>query len=221
MLSNYDIEPYISNGTFSTLYKGIHKIKKHKVVIKTHYDSTSKRLLENEIKLYAYLLKCKYKHIPFIKFMGEMNDIKYIIMDYKSDQFLNVTIDIIDKVKDSLNELHSLKIIHRDIKPENFLMENNKVFIIDFGLSTFYTEHVSYGLIGNTKYCSYKCHTKNYIYDYKDDMISMIYMFLDLYNGFVPWKYDFTKKCDFRSYYKSDTINEYLFKLFELYLSLS
>ena len=48
----------------------------------------------------------------------------------------------------------------------------------------------------------------------------MIYMFLDLYNGYVPWKNDISKKCDFKKYYKSDTINNYLIKLFEQYLSL-
>jgi len=45
-------------------------------------------------------------------------------------------------------------------------------------------------------------------------------MFLDLYNGFVPWKMDFTKKCDFKTYYKSDDVNNYLIMLFERYLSL-
>jgi serine/threonine protein kinase len=220
MLSNYNIEPYVSNGSFSTLYKGTHKIKRHKVVVKTHYDSISKRLLENEIKIYSYLLKQKYSHIPLIKNIGTMNDTLYIIMEYKSNKLEHITIDIIDKVTNILVDLHKLNIIHRDIKPENFLMENGNLYIIDFGLSTFYSNTESYGLIGNTKYCSYKCHTKHYVYEYKDDIISMIYMFLDLYNGFVPWKMDFTKKCDFKSYYKSDIINDYLFKLFERYLSL-
>ena len=220
MLSNYNIEPYVSNGSFSTLYKGTHKIKRHKVVVKTHYDSISKRLLENEIKIYSYLLKQKYSHIPLIKNIGTMNDTLYIIMEYKSHKLEHITIDMIDKVTNILLDLHKLNIIHRDIKPENFLMENGNLYIIDFGLSTFYSNTESYGLIGNTKYCSYKCHTKHYVYEYKDDIISMIYMFLDLYNGFVPWKMDFTKKCDFKPYYKSDIINDYLFKLFERYLSL-
>ena len=220
MLSNYNIEPYMSNGSFSTLYKGVHKIKRHKVVVKTHYDSISKRLLENEIKIYSYLLKQKYSHIPLIKNIGNMNDKLYIIMEYKSNNLENINIDIIDKVTHILVDLHKLNIIHRDIKPENFLMENGNIYIIDFGLSTFYSNIESYGLIGNKKYCSYNCHTKQYVYQYKDDIISMIYMFLDLYNGFVPWKMDFTKKCDFKTYYKSDDVNNYLIMLFERYLSL-
>lgn len=219
MLSNYTIEPYISNGSFSTLYTGTHKIKHHKVVVKTHYDSTSKRLLENEMKLYSFLLKHKYSHIPLIKNMGNWNDTLYIIMEYKSNKLGPVSIELIDKVKHILVDLHGLNIIHRDIKPDNFLMENGNVYIIDFGLSTFYSNTISYGLIGNKKYCSYKCHTKHYVYEYKDDLISMIYMFLDLHNGFVPWKLDFTKKCDFKSYYTSDPINDYLITLFEQYLS--
>ena len=219
MLSNYDIEPYNSNGTFSTLYKGIHKIKNNKVVVKTHYDTITKILLENEIKIYSYLLKKKYSHIPLIKNIGTINDKLFIIMEYKSNILKNVSIELIHKVKYILEDLHKLSIIHRDIKPENFLMEDGNIYIIDFGLSTYYNSIECYSLIGNKKYCSYKCHHKKYVYEYKDDIISMIYMFLDLHNGFVPWKNDYTKKYDFKKYYKSDTINHYLIKLFEQCLS--
>jgi len=219
MLSNYDIVPYGSNGVFSTLYKGTHKIKRHKVVVKTHYDGISRCLLENEIKIYAYLLKTKYAYIPFIKNMGKTDDKLYIIMDYKPDH-LYVSIPIIDKVIEVLNELHKLQIVHRDIKPDNFLIEHDKIYIIDFGLSTFYSNTSTNKLIGTKLYCSYKCHTTNYIYEYTDDMISMIYMFLGLHNGFVPWEHDYAIKSDFKSYYKSDDINDYLIKLFEQYLSL-
>ena len=140
-------------------------------------------------------------------------------MEYKSELLKNknISIDLIDKVKKVLEDLHKLNVIHRDIKPENFLIENDTIYIIDFGLSTYYSNRVSYSLIGNPKYCSYTCHKKEYVYEFKDDIISMIYMFLDLYNGFVSWKYDSSKKCDFKKYYKSDTINDYLIKLFEQY----
>ena len=171
------------------------------------------------MKLYSYLLKNKYSHIPFIKNMGAIHNKLFIIMEYKSELLKNknISIDLIDKVKKVLEDLHKLNVIHRDIKPENFLIENDTIYIIDFGLSTYYSNHVSYSLIGNHKYCSYTCHKKEYVYEFKDDIISMIYMFLDLYNGFVPWKYDSSKKCDFKKYYKSDTINDYLIKLFEQY----
>jgi serine/threonine protein kinase len=216
MLSNYTIEPYSSNGHFSTLYKGIHKIKQHKVIVKTYYDDTSKILLENELKIYSYLLNSKYKHIPVIKNIGHL----YVIMEYKSQTLQHVTIDILYQLKCILEHLHKLNVIHRDIKPENFLVDQNKLYIIDFGLSTFHSNTICKGLIGNKKYCSYNCHTTNYIYDFKDDMISMIYMCLDLHNGYVPWNEDYTIKQHFKEFYSSNTINDILFKWFEPYSSL-
>jgi len=50
-------------------------------------------------------------------------------------------------------------------------------------------------------------------------LISLVYMCLDLYNGYIPWKEDYTIKQNVKPYYKDDPINAYLFTLFERYLS--
>ena len=221
MLYNYNVEPFDTNGTFSTLFKGIHKIKKHKVVIKTHYNEVSKILLENEIKIYMYLKQRKYSYSPFIKNIIREKEKLYIIMDYKSSPLSIIYKDTIDSLIHIIKSLHALNVVHRDIKPDNFLVDKNQSYIIDFGLSSFYNERPMRHLIGNKKYCSYVCHEPPYIYNYKDDLISVIYMCLHLHNGYIPWEKDYKIKTSFQHYYLRDDINVYLFTLFEQYLSES
>jgi serine/threonine protein kinase len=223
MLSNYEIEPYNPNvpGHFSSLFKGTHRLKKHKVILKTHYDDISRKLLENEIALYMYLQRLQYPFIPLIKNIINDKNQLYIIMDYKPDHSYNtpITIERIEQWIHILRTLHRLNVVHRDIKPDNFLIEKDQIYIIDFGLATFYNKTPLASLIGNKKYCSYKCHSPPYVYTYNDDMLSLIYMCLDLHNGYTPWDNDITIKKHITSYYKPDPINNYLFMLFERYLS--
>ena len=41
------------------------------------------------------------------------------------------------KCIDILKELHKLNIVHKDIKVDNFMVNNDKVWLIDFGFSKF------------------------------------------------------------------------------------
>ena len=212
MIENYIIEPFDSNNTYSTLYKGIHKLKKHKVIIKMNYDLLSKKLLDNEIRIYLYLLKHKFYDVPCIKNIGSLNDkTKYIIMEYKENNLSHgeVTINKINQVYSILKKLHTLNIVHRDIKPENFLINKDKIYVIDFGLSGFYNINTIFRkMIGNPKYCSINCYKNSYVYEYKDDFFSMIYMFLHLNNPHILWKCSM-KENPFQ-YYESNEINDYL-----------
>lgn len=219
MINNYIIKPY-NNSTFSTLYYGTHKIKGHKVIIKLNYDKLSKLLLENEIRIYLFLQKKKISYIPKIKSIDSICQQLYIIMEYKENNLSNckITINIIEQCLNILKSLHQLHIVHRDIKPENFLIDNNKLYIIDFGLSGLYHNKPFKNMIGNQNYCSLKCHTKNYIYDYKDDIQSMVYMFLHLHNRILVWENDIYKKKNPFLYYCDDEINNYLKQIWLIHI---
>ena len=60
-----------------------------------------------------------------------------------------------------LRDLHACNVLHRDIKPENFVMHQDKLHLIDFGLSKLYMhdgKHIEFkenkGMIGTARYAS-------------------------------------------------------------------
>ena len=97
-----------------------------------------------------------------------------------------------------IQAFHSYGLVHRDIKPSNFLIQNKKnspLVLIDFGISKkhidpstnkpypFKKEKI---FAGTTRYASIAA-CEGYPYGRRDDLISWLYSFLDLYCGFLPW----------------------------------
>lgn len=219
MIENYLLYPLNINGSFSSIYKGKHVSKNKIVIIKFSNDMISKKLIENEIKFYLFLKKLNFNFIPQIINIGTHNNNKYIITEYKNKTLNFINKDIINQLLNILLFLHNNNIIHRDIKEDNFLIDNNKIFIIDFGLSTFYSNNYYLkSSIGNWKYSSYNCYKNKYIYHYKDDFLSLIYMILNLHNNYIPWTYDtYRKKYDINLnevYNIEDSINKHFIYLY-------
>jgi serine/threonine protein kinase len=210
----YKINGIITKGTYSTLYEGEHIIKKHKVAIKIESDEICKKLLDNEIKMYLHLNRGKTKlHIPDIKCIGTYDNYSYIVMellDINLKQYVAKGIQkykflmIMEQLFILIEMFHYRGLVHRDIKPENFVFNKAETLcIIDLGLSTFISNREMKKFIGNKRYSSYSCHLDKYIYTVKDDLISIIYMLLDLYTKILPWDYNQNKKdVDFEKFYK-------------------
>jgi casein kinase 1 len=97
---------------------------------------------------------------------------------------------------DILESIHKHFVIHRDIKPQNFMIKDGELFLIDFGLATFYIDenktHVlndtshNY-ILGTPTYISYNVHVGSSP-SRRDDLISIGYMYLFLCNRELPWR---------------------------------
>lgn len=97
-----------------------------------------------------------------------------------------------------LEAIHNVYVIHRDLKPENFMMKHGQVYLIDFGLSTFFVdgdngEHVPINtepkqdLVGSPLYASIHVH-RGYKASRRDDCIQLGYIWLYMaMGGNLPW----------------------------------
>jgi serine/threonine protein kinase len=183
----YQVVKELTKTTLSIVYECEHIIKKEKVVIKLEKQ---KKLLQKEAELYLYLKNSKSKvRIPKLKGMGTHEDSAYLVLSQLKESLLTFSgnIPYLTFFKE-LYYLHEVKIIHRDIKPQNFLVGyKDELYLIDFGLACVQTNQPMKSFIGNKRYASFVCFEPEYIYHYKDDVISLIYMLLDLTFGYLPW----------------------------------
>ena len=122
----YKLLKIITKSTYSTLYEAEHIIKKNKVAIKIESNELSKKLLEHEIQMYLYLKKSKDKiNIPEIKYIGNFNTYKYIVMELLDINLKERIIKGINKydfliiIKELfilIKQFHDRGLLHRDIK---------------------------------------------------------------------------------------------------------
>lgn len=110
----------------------------------------------------------------------------------------SVVIRIIERVLSILEQIHALYVVHRDLKPDNLMVKDEEVYLIDFGLATFYVDgatgdHISSDkshreLVGSPLYASYHVH-RGETHTRRDDLIQLGYIYLYMLNGgSLPWQ---------------------------------
>jgi serine/threonine protein kinase len=181
----YRVLKALTKTTLSMVYECEHIIKKERVIVKMDLQ---KKLIEREAWIYLYL-KDSSIHIPTLKATGIHEGSAYMVLSPLREGILTYEGDIsyITFFRE-LFSFHEKGLVHRDIKPQNFLIGyDDALYLIDFGLSCFHTEEPMRSFVGNKRYASDVCFEESYVYQYKDDVKSMIYMLLDLTFGYMPW----------------------------------
>lgn len=219
----YLIYKKIQSGSFGSVYHTIdYKNKTDEIVIKLE-KKRKHNTLYNEYQIYKKLSNTDYvpkfynyrenriynileienagisldiilsKSCYYNKIYQTKYNIEYkIFHPYLLNLFINQGIEI-------LNYLKSNKIYHKDIKPGNFVIKNNHLKIIDFGLASLEEDKTKTSKCGNLRYCSIKMYNKkDDNYTYKDDLESFLFTLIYFIIGYLPWQlgliYEYEKK---------------------------
>lgn len=135
-------------------------LKRNKIIENIKKEIQYLKLLSSYPFCYPHIV-CYYGYI-------ETNDSIYIIMEYidgmtlddkfyslfktKIDDSYDYILYILKQILETLVYIHEKGIAHGDIKPNNILItKNNKVSIIDFGISCLINDKSCYGRIVGTK----------------------------------------------------------------------
>jgi casein kinase 1 len=231
--NKYKLLCKIGEGNFGVVFKGIYLKTNEMVAIKSENIDTNSKLLKHEATILKYLQEHDCEDIPIVHWYGVYEKYRMLVMtfydcslfDYISENCISIEKKnhIIHSCVNILKSIHKQFVIHRDIKPQNFMLKNERLFIIDFGFSTFYIdssgEHFNNNgsqdsIIGSPNYVSYFVHMGSHN-SRRDDLISIGYMYFFLLNGEIFWNQSSMKdKIYFKSweYLKNEYLSNFSFE---------
>jgi len=188
-IGKYELMEKIGQGKFGQVFKGKNVKTGEWVAIKLEKTSEI-NILKHETTILNYLYSKSCRNIPPVYLYGKIENYSYLIM-----QFYNKPMDAYMDYKPLLRSaililknIHEHNVLHRDIKPENWMIRENEMVLIDFGLATFYIDDSPVAksershVIGTPKYVSIYIHD-GCGYRYRDDLISLVYIGLGLIKG--------------------------------------
>jgi serine/threonine protein kinase len=207
----YEIEQKLGSGCFGQVYRakevGTGNIVAVKFSEKEEKDSLKteaevlKRLGQPPLQGYAKLYDIKETEqfaCLIVEMLGKSLQDCMDGLGKNNPVLDNVTAALCgEQILHRIELLHSKGIVHRDIKPENFLVGVGKkvhhIYIIDFGLSTFYYKeaaHVQQGkkeqMTGTARYTSINA-MKGVTQSRRDDLEAIGHMLMYFVRGRLPW----------------------------------
>jgi serine/threonine protein kinase len=209
----YKILKKLGQGKFGRVYQGL-AIKSGDIVA-LKIDTSKLGIIKHEAFILNYLGSGRVLHasIPKLYWFGIYYQFPCIVIPYFDGGTLEdrlhtsstsstssaETFDyrtVMKALIDVLTYIHSKYVVHRDIKPENIIFKNNDIFLVDFGLATFYTDdagchlftnHIRNHMVGTPTYASLHVH-EGMNPRPCDDMISLGYVLMKLVMGTLPWE---------------------------------
>ena len=210
VFSDYLIQKKIGKGSFGTVYSGIIISTNQKIAFKLEKRKGDfPGMLETEA-CRLYLLQGE--GIPKIICYGNNrtdniliqellgNSLEELFNNYGKKFSLKTVCNIGIQLMKRIRHIHKKYHIHRDIKPDNFMTgyykSDNKIYLIDYGLSKKYysiskKQHIKFkcgkSLVGTARYCSRNAH-KGFELSRRDDIESIGYCLIYFLKGILPWQ---------------------------------
>ncbi len=145
VIGHYHIQRYLARGGMSEVYLAQDKHTDQSVALKVvcHDDEDHFDRFQREV---TALGKLEHEHILPILEQGEDGGWHYCVMPYLEQGSLHRRLTqgplsleeagrILQQIAEALQCAHNSGLLHRDIKPSNILLQDDQVYLADFGLA--------------------------------------------------------------------------------------
>jgi serine/threonine protein kinase len=197
-VANYEYDEKIGQGSFGSIYKGRNIRTGEVVVIKMEsIEGIEFSSLKHESTILNLLYSKSCRNIPPTYWYGTITEPyrRILVMPFYRESLVDfvkhtrfdriIFCRIMYSAISILNHIHDKYVVHRDIKPANWMIHNDELILIDFGMASFYVDanerHVleanpkKLHIIGTPKYASWNIHCGEE-YSRRDDLMSMVYI---------------------------------------------
>ncbi|HWY53187.1 MAG TPA: protein kinase [Terriglobales bacterium] len=172
LAGRYDVKDVLGQGGMGLVYRAYDTVIRREVALKTLRDIPEPNSLQLFYKETGVLASISHPNIVEIFDIGEFEENgkqkPYFVMPLLPGTTLDNlirnashrltaqrTVEIISQVCRGLQAAHERGLVHRDLKPSNiFVMEDDSVKIIDFGVAHMTNAHSTVGLKGTLLYMS-------------------------------------------------------------------
>jgi serine/threonine protein kinase len=197
----------LSAGSFGQVFRGVHLRTERQVAMKFELASTSPAVLKHECKILYYLRDRGCRNVPEVEWwslwrLADSVVYRVLVMPLMDAALPTCAspLQICEWVREMIRilyQVHEAGIVHRDVKPQNFMLRNDVVYLLDFGLSSVFVDddfrrHLpakadAGHILGTPKYVSVHVHDGKDP-SRRDDLISVGYVWLYLtLGGALPW----------------------------------
>lgn len=209
--NNLRIESLLGRGGMGTVYKATHLSLDRVVAVKIINPEVAAQneITQRFIREARLMAKLRHPRAAMIYDSGTLPDGRlFIVMEYVEGITLSEVlkkqgrlpyhqaVEIGVSICDVLNEAHSIGIIHRDLKPANIMLNNQGVFVLDFGIAKLLNsdnaESLQLSMTGNgaligTPYYMSPEQCMGQLVDARSDLYSLGALMFEMLSGRPPF----------------------------------